>query len=71
MKEGGVNHLDPDPQITTTMKTMFDISGIGAQQKKKKMAEKIKKKHENFKPMLLQSQLMLVAERKNLKEGVD
>ena len=44
MKEGGVNHLDPDPQITTTRKTMFDISGIGAQQKKKKMAEKIRKK---------------------------
>ena len=41
MKEGGVNHLDPDPQITTTI---FHISGIGAQQKKKKMAEKIAKK---------------------------
>ena len=40
MKEGGVNHLDPDPQITT----ILHISGIGAQQKKKKMAEKIAKK---------------------------
>ena len=44
-KREWVNHLDPDPQITTTMKTMFDISGIGAQQKKKKMAEKIRKKN--------------------------
>ena len=67
MKEGGVNHLDLDPQITTT----FQTSCIGAQQKKKKMAEKITKKNENVNPVVLQSQLILKPDNKNLKEGVD
>ena len=52
-------------------KKMFHISSIGAQQKKKKMAEKITKKDENVKPVLLQSQLILKPDNKNLKEGVD
>ena len=34
-----------DPQITTATKTMFHTSGIGAQQKKKKVAEKITQKN--------------------------
>ena len=38
---------------------MFHTSSIGAQQKKKKMAEKITKKNENVKLVLLQSQLIL------------
>ena len=71
MKEGGVNHLDLDPQITATRKTTFQTSGIGAQQKKKKMAEKITKKIENVKQVVLQSQLLLKPDNKNLKEGVD
>ena len=50
---------------------MFHTSSIGAQQKKKKMAEKITKKDENVKPVLLQSQLILKPDNKNLKEGVD
>ena len=52
-------------------KTMFHTSSIGAQQKKNKMAEKITKKNENVKPLLLQSQLILKPDNKNLKEGVD
>ena len=50
---------------------MFHTSNIGAQQKKKKMAEKMTKKNENVKPVLLQSQLILKPDNKNLKEGVD
>ena len=50
---------------------MFHTSSIGAQQKKKKMAEKMTKKNENVKPVLLQSQLILKPDNKNLKEGVD
>ena len=50
---------------------MFHTSSIGAQQKKKKMAEKITKKKENVKPVLLQLQLILKPDNKNLKEGVD
>ena len=38
---------------------MFHTCSIGAQQKKKKMAEKKTKKNENVKPVLLQSQLIL------------
>ena len=38
---------------------MFHTCSIGAQQKKKKMAEEITKKNENVKPVLLQSQLIL------------
>ena len=35
------------------------------------MAEKITKKNENVKPVLLQLQLILKPDNKNLKEGVD
>ena len=35
------------------------------------MAEKITKKTENVKPVLLESQIMLKPDNKNLKEGVD
>ena len=50
---------------------MKHTSCIWAQQKKKKMAEKITKKTENVKPVLLESQIMLKPDNKNLKEGVD
>ena len=35
------------------------------------MAEKITKKRENVKPVLLESQLILKPDYENLKEGVD
>ena len=53
--------------FTAIQKIQLFTSGIGAQQKKKKMAEKITKK--NVKTLLLQSQLK--PDDKNLKEGVD
>ena len=43
--KGNNRNLHMDPQITTATKTMFHTSGIGAQQKQKKVAEKITQKN--------------------------